>query len=517
MKKTKYIVLLIALNTLSSWAQERQVEILASDNISYRDEVNYPGANILVGDVRMRHEGAILTCKKAYFYDQLNFFKAVGDVKVNQGDTLIQTSDYLDYDGNLRLSKSWGNVVMRDPDMTLKTDTLNFDRNTQILYYDTPGTIVDSTNVLKSKRGRYNLGIKRFTAENDVSITNPQDTIYSDKLVYYPENGKAYLYGPSHIYSKDTYVYTEQGFYDSENQISYLTKKSRIHYDDRIIQGDSLYYNEGNSFASATGNIKVTDTINDMVTKGGYAEVYKDLDSLFITKRAVNITELEKDSLYIHGDTLLVTGPSEERIIKAFHYVKFFKTDFRGKCDSLISIEHKGITKMYYDPVVWADDNQITGDSIFMLSNLETEQLDSLKIMNNAFMVSKDSVGYNQIRGKYMLGKFIDNDLYSMLVNGNAEVINYAREDDGELVGITKKQASNIKFYFRDNQVSKINFISQPDGKTYPLSQFPEAESKLKGFIWREDEKPKVITDIFIHGTKITQEVELSEIKPQTD
>lgn len=496
----KYILyILILFSAQNLFAQNKRIEILPSKNQSYRDQANFPGATILVGEVKMKHEGAILTCQKAYFYDKQNFFKAIGQVRVNQGDTIIQTSDYLDYDGNLQLSKSWGNVVLKDPSMTLTTDTLNFDRSKQVLFYNTPGTIVDDKNTLKSRSGKYELEDKRFTAQTKVSITNPQDTVYSDRLVYYPDFALAYLFGPSHIYTEDSYVYTEKGFYDSNNKVSHLVQNARIHYNDRIIQGDSLYYDQKIEFASATGNIKVTDTINNMVTKGGYAEVYQALDSMFITKRAVNISELEKDSLYIHGDTMLVTGPSEDRIIKAYHYVKFFKTDLRGKCDSLVSIEKTGVTKMYLDPIVWAQENQITGDSIFMLSNVETEQLDSLKIMNNAFMASKDSVGYNQIRGKFMLGKFIDNNLYSMLVNGNAEVINYARDENDELVGITRKQASNIKFYFKDNTVSKINFITQPDGKTYPFSKFPENEATLKGFIWREDEMPKVISDIFIH------------------
>jgi hypothetical protein len=157
---------------------------------------------------------------------------------------------------------------------------------------------------------------------------------------------------------------------------------------------------------------------------------------------------------------------------------------------------------MYYDPVIWAEANQITGDSIFVLSNLETNQLDSLKILNNSFMVSSDSLGFNQIRGKNMLGKFRDNKLYSLLVNANSEVLNYGRDEAGKLIGITKKQSSKIKFYFRENSVVRMNFMSQPDGNTYPLSQFPEEQSKLKGFIWREEEKPLVMEDIFIKGLR---------------
>lgn len=520
LKGLKYIVTLILFFSvlISVQAQKKNIQILPSDNISYRDEAKYPGASILIGEVKIAHEGAILTCKKAFFYEKENFFKAIGDVVINQGDTIIQTSDYVDYNADTKLALAWGNVVLKDPQMTLTTDTLEFNRADQVLDYITPGKIVDSTNVLTSNLGTYALNEKKFTARQNVKITNPQDTIYTDKLIYYTELDQAYLNGPSDIYSSGNHIYTEKGFYDSNLKVSHLVKNARIDYDDRIIQGDSIYYNDALDFASATGNIKVTDTINNMVTKGGYAEVYQALDSIFITKKAVAINQLEKDSLYIHGDTLFVTGPSEDRVIRAFHYVKFFSTDLKGICDSLISVEKTGLTKLYYDPVLWAQDYQITGDSIFLSSNLETEKLDSLKIMNNSFMVSRDSAGYNQIRGKFMYGKFRDNELRTMLVNGNAELINYGRDENQDLVGITKKQASKIMFYMVENTITKINFISSPTGKTYPASAFPETEQKLKGFIWRQDEKPLVMEDIFIHGKRVsravkTDKVELKQLK----
>ena len=39
--------------------------------------------------------------------------------------------------------------------MTLETDTLFLDRLNDLAYYETPGTIIDSTSILKSNRGKY--------------------------------------------------------------------------------------------------------------------------------------------------------------------------------------------------------------------------------------------------------------------------------------------------------------------------------------------------------------------------
>jgi len=230
------------------------------------------------------------------------------------------------------------------------------------------------------------------------------------------------------------------------------------------------------------------------------------LDSIFMIKKAVAISIFEKDSMFIHGDTLLVTGPKEDRIVRSYRNVKIFKTDLQGKCDSLHTNQKSGITRMYYSPVLWSDNSQITGDSIKLLSNKETEKLDSLKILSNSFIVQKDSLdpeNFNQIKGKNMYGKFIENKLKTLLVKGNGEAVNYNRNEDGVLETITKQYCSNIEFGLEENEINEIKCLIQSDGKTYPPSQFPEQERKLKGFVWREDEQPKTKEDIFIKDGKI--------------
>lgn len=462
----------------------------------------YPGATISLGNVFIEHEGATLRCDKAYIYQETRMIKALGNVIINQGDTIIQYSKYTDYDGLNKIATSWGDVFLKDPTMELRTDTLKFDRVNQQLFYKTGGTIKDTTNVLVSKIGNYYLSDNKFQAVTNVEVTNPDSKLVSNHLDYFTDSGIAKLYGPSTITSDENLIYTENGHYNSKTNISYFLKKSLIYYDDRTIEGDSLYYNKDRNFASATGNIKIVDTINNTTIKGGYAELFKLKDSVYITDRAVAISVAENDSTYIHGNVLMVTGPTEERLIRAFNFVKFFKTDMQGKCDSLVSNERTGITEMLKNPVIWAEGNQITGDTIHLISNLKTEQIDSLKIMSNGFMVKKDSAGYSQMKGKYMFGKFENNQMTSLNIFGNSEVIIYGRDESQKLVGITKMQASkNIFITLENNEISTTSFFVMPDGKTYPPSQLPDDQRLLKGFVWREDERPVDKDAIFIRDS----------------
>ena len=217
-------------------------------------------------------------------------------------------------------------------------------------------------------------------------------------------------------------------------------------------------------------------------------------------KRAVAISVVENDSTFIHGDTLLVTGKKDHRIIRSYNNVKIFKLDLQGKCDSLYTDQSKGITKMYVDPILWSDKSQITGDSIKLLSNTTTEKLDSLKILGNSFIVQKDSIdpeNFNQIKGRNMYGKFIENQLKTLLVKGNGEAVNFNRNDEGVLETITKQFCSNIEFELIDSEINEIKCLNMSDGKTYPPSMYPENDRRLKGFIWRESEQPKTKEDIF--------------------
>ncbi len=480
------------------FAQDKRINITHADFFNI-DEKNFPDATIALGNVFVEVDGATLRCKKAILYNKDNYLQAVGNIILNQGDTIIQTSKYIEYDGKTRQSLSWGDVVLKNENMTLKTDTLQFDRVSQQLYYKHHATIEDDTNVLESEIGNYFLNESKFQAETDVVITNPDYVLKSNHLDYFTDSGLAYLYGKSTIKGKESFIYCEKGFYDTKADISHFTKNAYILYKDRRIDGDSLYYDRRNGFASASKNIIMTDTVNSTILKGNYAEYYQKKDSAFVVGRAVAITKAEKDSIYIHGDILLFTGKTDKRIVRAYHHVKFFKTDMSGKCDSLHSNQSTGLLRLFKKPVLWTENGQITGNLIHVLSNVETEELDSMKVLGNAFLIQKDTIdGFNQIKGRDMYAKFKGKEIETVDFIGNGETLTYLRDDKTtELIGISKTTCSKFHIEFDKQQIKEIRYLVNEDGKTYPPSKLPENARKLKDFIWREDERPKTKDDIF--------------------
>lgn len=505
-------------STFTFAQQQRKIQIEYSGFLNF-DEENYPGAKVLTRDdlsqIHIIHDGVNMWCDQAIHYSDDNFIEAYGNVKMIQGDTIKMNAKYVEYSGKTQLAFASGDVVLTEPQSTLTTDTLYFDRVKQQTFYQSGGTVVkDSSGTITSRIGRYYMDKSKYEFVNNVELVNPEYILETKRLDYYTENGFAFMFGPSTITGEESKIYCERGFYDTDNDTGFFIKNSRIDYDNRIFEGDSMYFDRNRSFASATNNIKITDTLNRTVIKAHYGEIYKDKDSAFVTKRALAITVQETDSLYIHSDKIMVTGNPDHRIIKAYYNAKMYKSDMSGKSDSIHADQKTGLTRLINlsrlsssdafsvsrKPILWNIGNQMTGDTIHLISNTETEKLDSLLVFNNAFLISKDTIGtgYNQISGQRLVGLFNDNnDLYNVDIIKNAQSIYYFRNDNNELVGIDKSKSGNMKILISDNSIDEVRKINQIDGKIYPESEFPEKENFLKGFDWREDERPKNVEDLF--------------------
>ena len=513
---------------------KQQIEIVYAGTLTI-DNVKYPGATIFNSDndrkVQFRHQGMDIWCEVAVLYQKTNQVKAFGDVFIQQGDSLKMNSNYIEYNGDTKVALARENVQLRNEKMTLETQELFFDRNKQEAYYLNYGKISDEENVLTSREGRYYVTPKKSQFTSQVKITNADFEVNSLTLDYYHTTGHIYMFGPTTVTGKDYIAYGEKGFYDSKREQGYFMDKARIDYDHKILTGDSLSFDKFKNFASATNHIIIRDTINKTLVKGHYGEVHKAKDSMYITKRALVISEVEKgkDSIYIHAKRIMVTGKVGQRVIRAYPNARIYKTDIQGKCDSIHSEQSTGLTQLIGKPIVWSGKSQMTGDHIHLLANTQTEKLDSLKVFDNAFLIEKDSLGtgYNQVKGKTLKGKFLENKLNNVNLYQNTEVIYYAYNDQQELVGINKSKCSRIRLNFDTNQqIEEVIFYTDVEGGIYPENKISKQEVRFPNFNWRGEEMLSRKEDIFpeeekeiaptpIRGIK-SEETDLIEEKIQS-
>ncbi len=518
------ILIFFFIGTAMLQGQDSKIIEIRKAGGSTQDEERFPGANILLKDresrVHLFHDEALVVSDKAYFYKRSNFFKAEGDIVFTQGDSLRMTCDYIEYDGKTKKAKAWGNVFLKRPDTTLRTDTLFLNRIEKRAFYNTRGVIVDSTSTLTSNKGTYFMDEKKYRFVSEVDIVNPEYRVNSQQLDYFTQTDHAYLYGKSRIIGETYEIFCEQGFYDLSVEKGYFKRNAVIFYDQKIIEGDSLYFENDLQYAAATNNISILDSINNSIITGHYGEIFKAKDSAIITKRALAINLVENDSLFIHADTLMATGPDEKKILRGFFDVRIFKRDLKGKSDSIYIDESVGLTKLHHrplslkeeqvfterdrnqkNPVIWFEKSQMTGNEIFLISNPKTNALDSLKIRGNAFIIEKDSLsadGYNQVQGGILDGEFKEGRLDNIVVTKNTQMIYYLYNDeDMQLIGIDKTTCSAMKMEFEDGEIGDITFFVAPDGNVYPEEDIPVNERTLKGFIWRELERPNRVEDLF--------------------
>lgn len=527
MKTASYSWVLL-LFTLGIWAQEQEIEIRQAGSFQL-DEVNFPGANILerstTKQVHLVHEGMDIWSDKAFFYKKENRFDAFGNIRIIQGDSLNLTSKSVSYNGNTKLAVAKVDVFLDNKEMILETDTLYFDRIENKGYYPTKGVVYDSLTTIESQYGTYFSATKKYQFEKQVIVTHPDFILTTNRMDFYTDIKHAFFYGPSKIEGQDYVVLCQQGFYDTQNKKGFFKKNASIDYNQRNIVGDSIYFDDTKQYAAATFNVKMTDTINNTFLTGNYGQVFKAKDSAMVTHRAVATNLVAQDSLFIHADTLIATGPPEKRIIRGFHDARIFKEDLSGKMDSIHFNQKTGRAKLIRrpinerelqyltpqeisarNPILWSNTSQMTGDEIHLLIDNEKEVLDSLLIYNNAFVIEQDSLNpdnFNQIKGLQLKGKFNGRSLETVDVIQNTEMVYFIYDDETlDLVGIDKAICSALRLDFIESAIDKVTFFTKPDGIVYPPNELPKNVRQLLGFKWREEERISSKEDLF-HGVDL--------------
>ena len=205
----------------------------------------------------------------------------------------------------------------------------------------------------------------------------------------------------------------------------------------------------------------------------------------------------ENDTLFLHAKKFVSNQNDTSKRIYAYNNVKFFKEDFKGKCDSLSYDFTDSILTMFTLPIIWINEFQITADSLFFI--LKKGDLREIHLSSSPFITFQDdSLDYNQIQGKKMTAYFNENKISKIDVYGNGQTIFFLSEDNtSKKIGLNYTECSNLSLYFNKNKLTKINYEKKPSSIIIPYHDISFEERFLEGFVWRNSEQPKVKEDIF--------------------
>ena len=484
---------------------DSKVHLLHADRLFF-DERKHRTAQFLVGHVQFSHDGALLYCDSALFYESTNSLDAFGHVLLNQGDTLMLNSEVLYYNGLDQLARARYDVVLEHGTTTIYTDSLDYDRLYDLGYFFEGGRLLDQGNELTSDWGEYSPATHEAVFNYNVRLVNPappakpETVLISDTLHYNTLTAIAHIVGPSNIENGENHIYSELGYYYTQTNHSHLLDRSILTNNGKRLVGDSVVWNDDTSTAEAFGNVVYSDVVNKNMFTGEYCYYEDSTEYVMTTDRAVCIDYSQQDTMYAHADTFKVftfnlDTDSTYRVIHAYHHMRAFRRDIQAVCDSMVYDTRDSILVMYRDPILWQAGQQQLGEEIQIFFNDST--IDSTLVLRQALSVERlDDTHYNQVSGHEMHSYFKNGEMYLSTSEGNVFVNYYPFDEDSIMVEMNHTETTLLKMFLTDRKVDRI-WMPAATGTMYPIPLIPQDMLYLQNFEWFDYIRPLNKDDIF--------------------
>ncbi|MCF0195738.1 MAG: hypothetical protein HUK03_00555 [Bacteroidaceae bacterium] len=484
---------------------DSRVHLLHSDRLYFDDRINRD-AQFLVGNVQFEHDGTLMYCDSALFYEATNSFDAFGHVLMKQGDTLDLVGEELYYNGIDQLARVRYNVVLTHRDTKLFTDSLDYDRLYDLGYFFEGGKLLDGDNELTSDWGEYSPTTRNAIFNYNVRLQTPpmpeppRTVLLSDTLYYNTLQKIAHVVGPSNIEHGGNHIYTELGYYNTTTDFSYLLQRSILQNGEKRLIGDSVVWDNQMHEGEAFGNAVYTDIGNKNMMTGEYCYYNDSTGYAEATDSAVLIDFSQKDTMWAHADTFKlfthnINTDSVFRTLHGYRHFRAYRRDIQAVCDSMAYVSKDSCMTMYYDPILWMNEQQVLGEEIKAFFNDST--IDSVHIVRQALSVERmDSIHYNQIAGKMMYFYFLNGDIDHSVVEGNVMVNYYPLDDDSLMIGMNHTESTLMKIFMKERKVDHI-WMPAATGTLYPIPLIPSKDLYLENFTWFDYVRPLDKMDIF--------------------
>ncbi len=503
----------------------RIIEILPGvRKLEYRKLNDSTEIQILAGNVKLKQGTTYFYSDSCVINYNLNIFEAFGKVHINDADTTNIYSDYLKYFIDKRLAFFNKKVRMTDGKGTLTTENLEYDINTKIGIYRNGGKVVNQKTILTSKEAYYYADIKDIYFKKDVILNDPGFQLKTDSLLYNTQSETARFISETFIRdSSNRTIQTKEGFYNLKTKKAEFGRRPIIKDGAITITGNNIAIDDNTGDVQIIGNVVIRDTAQGISILANEIFQNSKTESFLATKNPLMIIKQDNDSIFISADTLfsarlsdlskpiadtsikkttgkvaVKTNPkdSTNRYFEAFRNVRVFTDSLQAISDSLFYSFKDSIFRLYQQPVVWANKNQITGDTILLYT--KNKKADRLQVFENSTIINQiEADSYNQISSTRMDGYFRDGNIDSLRAKGLVESIYYLLDDDNAYTGVNESKSDIMDIYFQKKELFKVVFRSDVKGTIWPILQKKPSEMKIKNFSWKDDKRPKSRFELF--------------------
>jgi lipopolysaccharide export system protein LptA len=425
--------------------------------------------------------------------------EAVGNVSLTHNNLNITCNRVVQY-YNLNKADLFGNVKVVQDTLTILAPQGTYYGNESKVVCPAGATLMDPKTTLKANYGVYLFSQDLANFRGNVRITdNKSYTITSDELDYYRNVQKSYARGNVKVVSDSSVIYSDNLVYEKLIGISTATGNVKIESDSTVITSKKATYYEFEKKSIAEENVKIDFLTEDAVVYGNYAENYETRNYSFVKGKAsliqIETKDGKTDTTFIYSDKMESFRNKPEHYI-AKDSVRTIRNDFLSVSQAgyyFRDISGKGgVITLARDPVVWKENLQVSGDSIYAFFK---EDVDDIYIIRSAFALQQNEIvnsRYDQISGIFMHIKFLDNQVNYIQVDTNAASI-YFVYDTNSPNGANRSTGDVIKLFFKEKQVDKVNIFGKPKGTYFPENLVNTDELRLLGFRIRTD-KPVRIT-----------------------
>jgi lipopolysaccharide export system protein LptA len=480
---------------------------------------------ILAGNVKLKQGTTLFYCDSCVINNYTKTFEAWGRVHINDADTTNIYSNHLRYLTDKKLAYLDGAVKLTDGKGTLTTPDLEYDMTTNIGIYKHGGKVINKKTILTSKEGYYYGGLRDIYFKNKVVLKDPGYDIKTDSLLYNTQSGMVRFIAETFIKdSSGRTIETKDGFYNLQTGKAEFGQRPIIRDKNLWATGDQMMNDDSSGVIQLRGNAIVIDSLNNTTILAGDIYVSTKKNSFLATRKPLMIIKQDNDSIYVTADTLFsarlsdlygtkdsivkdtVKGikvvklndnkDSTNRYFEAYRNVRIFSDSLQAISDSLFYSFKDSVFRLYQDPVIWAKESQITGDTVLVFT--KNKKADRIKVFENSFLVNRmDPEVYNQIKSSRMDGYFKDGSIDSVRASGFAECIYYIQDEDSAYSGINESKSDLLDIYFNNQALQKVVFRSAVTGTVWPIKQKSPAEMKLPNFRWLDSRRPKTKYELF--------------------
>jgi len=477
-------------------------KILFRADMGYYDEEVMSGAQRLVGHVKFKQDNIVGYCDSAYLFEADNYIQAFGSpVHIVISDSVNLYGQRANYDGNIRQAAIAGNVRLDNGSAYLLTDSLFYDLNIDCGFYTTGGDIFSDSDTLSSVIGQYYTNTDDAFLYNEVQLRSSSYRMDCDSLRYNASSNIAYFISPTRLVSEENTIYTEHGYYNTRSDVSVLYGNVQLTSDDQFLSADSLFYDKKFRYGKAWNNACFSDTTNHFIVKGNYLEHHeKGGTSIATDSNLLIYIDNNNDTLFLHCDTLKVDfdTASNPLLARAYFHTKFLHKDMQGACDSMVYNVTDSILTLYYNPVFWSDNYQLTADTVrfCILDSIHS----TIELCKSGFIVGGlfEDTEFNQIKGLKITGHMTRKNLERVDIVGNAECVYYVQEENDELIGVNTSITSEMRIYLDSNKIQQIRYFDAPNGQIHPDEKLEDKDRKLQGFRWLDLYRARKPEDLYV-------------------